>query len=69
MQVKAAEGGNASMLIWLGKQLLSQKDKNEVTGKDGAPLIPPENINVIDKARWIAFQLAQGIEEQEKEAE
>jgi hypothetical protein len=25
-QIKAAEAGNAAMLIWLGKQLLDQKD-------------------------------------------
>jgi hypothetical protein len=26
MQIKAAENGNATMLVWLGKQLLGQKD-------------------------------------------
>jgi hypothetical protein len=30
--------GNPTMLIWLGKQYLDQKDKNELTGKDGGPL-------------------------------
>ena len=30
MQWKAAEAGNTSMLIWLGKQYLSQKDKQEM---------------------------------------
>lgn len=43
-QFRAALGGNATMLIWLGKQHLEQRDRhdvrNEVTGKDGAPLIP-----------------------------
>ena len=29
-QMKLAEGGNATMLIWLGKQLLGQKDKSEI---------------------------------------
>jgi len=29
MQYKAAEGGNATMLIWLGKQYLGQSDKVE----------------------------------------
>jgi len=37
MQWKAAQKGNPTMLIWLGKQILDQKDKSEVTGKDGAP--------------------------------
>jgi transposase len=30
MQLKSAEAGNVTMLIWLGKQLLRQKDKTEV---------------------------------------
>lgn len=38
------EDGNTTMMIWLGKQWLEQSDKaefkGEVTGKDGAPLIP-----------------------------
>ena len=40
MQLKAAEEGNATMLIWLGKQWLDQKDVNrqEHTGKDGGPI-------------------------------
>jgi hypothetical protein len=38
MQWKAAEKGNSTMLIWLGKQYLSQVDKNEVTGKDGGEI-------------------------------
>ena len=29
-QWKLAESGNATMLIWLGKQYLDQRDKNEV---------------------------------------
>ena len=40
MQYHAASGGNATMQIWLGKQYLGQKDKQEITGKDGAPLNP-----------------------------
>lgn len=34
-QYEQAKAGNVSMLIWLGKQYLSQKDKQELTGKDG----------------------------------
>lgn len=30
MQFKAAEAGNATMLIWLGKQYLGQTDKQEI---------------------------------------
>ncbi len=40
MQYAAAEKGNPTMLIWLGKQYLKQSDKQEITGKDGAPLNP-----------------------------
>jgi hypothetical protein len=32
--------GNVSMQIWLGKQYLGQRDKNELTGADGKDLIP-----------------------------
>ena len=31
MQFKTAEGGNATMQIWLGKQYLGQKDKQDLT--------------------------------------
>jgi hypothetical protein len=34
-QLDAARKGNASMLIWLGKQLLGQKDTIDIAG-DGA---------------------------------
>ena len=30
MQMKAAEKGNTSMLIWLGKQYLNQKDQSSI---------------------------------------
>lgn len=39
MQWNGAKDGNATMLVWLGKQLLGQKDRSEMTGADGAPLI------------------------------
>lgn len=40
MQWKAAESGNTTMLIWLGKQMLGQTDKQqtELTGKDGGAI-------------------------------
>lgn len=40
MQYAAAQGGNPTMMIWLGKQYLHQRDKQdtEITGKDGGPV-------------------------------
>ena len=40
MQFKVAEGGNATMLIWLGKQYLGQSDKTqqEISGPNGGPI-------------------------------
>jgi hypothetical protein len=52
-QFQAAMGGNITMLIWLGKIVLGQKETiaNEHSGKDGAPLITvelsPDNIKLI----------------------
>lgn len=39
-QLKSAEKGNATMLVWLGKQTLGQVDKilNEHSGPDGKPI-------------------------------
>lgn len=39
LQWQGAHDGNATMLVWLGKQLLGQRDKQEITGKDGDKLI------------------------------
>jgi hypothetical protein len=44
MQYAAANGGNVTAQIWLGKQYLGQKDRQELTGKDDAPLIPVRDI-------------------------
>lgn len=38
MQIMGAQEGNATMLVWLGKQYLGQSDKQEVTGADGGPV-------------------------------
>lgn len=38
MQWKTAQSGNATMQIWLGKQMLNQRDKHEITGGEGGPL-------------------------------
>lgn len=39
-QWKAALAGDRTMLVWLGKNELGQSDKRELTGKDGASLVP-----------------------------
>ena len=40
MQYQKASDGNSTMLIWLGKQYLGQRDKldNEISGKDGGAI-------------------------------
>jgi hypothetical protein len=38
MQLRAAEGGNVTMMIWLGKQLLGQRDRVEHGGDPNAPI-------------------------------
>jgi hypothetical protein len=38
LQWKGAEEGNATMLVWLGKQLLGQRDAIAHTGGDGGPI-------------------------------
>ncbi len=58
MQYKAAEEGNSTMLVWLGKQYLGQRDKRdtEITGKDGDPIQVVSNMSdeeVISRARRI----------------
>jgi hypothetical protein len=65
-QVKLADTGNVTMLIWLGKQLLNQSDKvsTEVSGPSGSAV----TIDVTDTARQrlmdrintVAARLGQG---------
>ena len=40
-QMRAAERGNVAMLIWLGKQMLGQADKQEITTTE-----LPEGFNI-----------------------
>jgi hypothetical protein len=40
-QYELAMAGNSTMLIWLGKNLLDQSDRTELTGKNGEPLFAP----------------------------
>ncbi len=37
-QMQAVEAGIPTMLIWMGKQLLGQKDKQELSGPNGGPI-------------------------------
>lgn len=37
-QMELAQAGDRTMLIWLGKQMLGQTDKQEVGGRDGGPV-------------------------------
>jgi len=48
MQFRAAEEGNTTMLIWLGKQFLGQRDKHEteITGKDGGPIETKQTLDL-----------------------
>lgn len=52
MQWQAAENGNPTMLVWLGKQYLGQRDKinAEVTGEDGGPIITRIERVIVDPA-------------------
>lgn len=48
-QVEQALSGNTTMLIWLGKQMLGQSDKAELSGKDGQPLQVSATFTLIQK--------------------
>jgi hypothetical protein len=37
-QIEVALAGNVTMLIFLGKNMLGQADKQEISGPDGAPI-------------------------------
>jgi hypothetical protein len=45
LQWKAAEGGNSTMLIWLGKQYLEQSDKQQVTADVTTTSLPNVSID------------------------
>ena len=51
IQLSTASKGNAQMQIWLGKQLLEQKDRHEHTGPGGGPL------QVIDVTEYTSERL------------
>ena len=56
MQYASASAGNPTMLIWLGKQHLGQKDQNrqEVTGKDGGPVKTETALNISEEVKKYA---------------
>lgn len=53
MQMKAAENGNATMLVWLGKQHLEQKDKHQHGGDPENPIEHRHNVQftIVDPAK------------------
>ena len=59
-QIEAAKGGNVTMLIWLGKQLLDQSDKREVkeeatvTEKTAPLALTPEDEKFLRRRSEIA---------------
>ncbi len=46
-QMQAVEAGIPTMLIWMGKQLLGQKDKQELSGPNNTALIPLDVVDAI----------------------
>ncbi len=46
---------------------LGLADKNELTGKDGAPLVSTGEVSKLDVARWILLTLKQAADEKDKE--
>ena len=49
-QFQKAMEGDKTMLIWLGKQLLGQRDNviHEVTGRDGGPIVSAQAVLTMD---------------------
>ena len=57
LQVKKALEGNVTMLIWLGKQLLGQSDRQstELSGPEGLPLLPDAVVLALANSRLRAL--------------
>jgi hypothetical protein len=57
-QWELAQQGHPTMLIWLGKQILGQRDKHELTGAEGGPIqtatIPVEALPIELKRQIVA---------------
>lgn len=47
-QYKAAMDGNATMLVWLGKNQLGQTDKNEISGPNGKPIETNFTVTIVN---------------------
>ena len=62
-QFKAALAGNATMLIWMGKQLLGQSDKldHEIYGKGGGPVQSQVTVMTKEEFEALAKQVADDI--------
>ena len=58
LQWKKANDGNVTMLIWLGKQYLGQKDRQEVTGENG-PLVTHISV-VSENAKKLTQEILEG---------
>lgn len=63
-QFKAANDGNASMMIWLGKQYLGQRDHKDISGPNGGPIQTVDLTNMssddLDRLESILGPLAGG---------
>jgi len=58
LQWKKANEGNVVMLIWLGKQYLGQKDRQEISGENG-PIVT--NISVVsENAKKLTQEILEG---------
>lgn len=65
-QFQAMEAGDRTMLVWLGKQYLDQRDSKELTGAGGEPLIPKTPEFYMDVTRRLAFMLAEAAQQSEE---
>jgi hypothetical protein len=50
MQWKSAQDGNVTAQIWLGKQMLGQRDKHELSGPDGGAMQIEIKRTIVDPA-------------------
>lgn len=66
-QLAVANEGNATMLIWLGKQLLEQKDRSESTNTH--EIVTPEAKRRAAATRALEKALSTGISEDEARAQ
>jgi len=67
-QMKKAEAGDTTMLIWCGKNILGQSDKQEISGNPDNPLVVVEGHRKsiaakMESARQAALRKAKGDDE------